>query len=214
MVHHPVRGTVARLMVASLAAAAVSVTLSSSPASAVDMPPVLITGYAVNGTGCPATTVAAAISPDQEAITVIYSQYMAEITTLSSTKTRNCVLTLNLDMPAGFTAAIVGIDHYGFKIMAPTTNATLYTEYRWSGLVGGTVPGQSYSITIPGGTDNWARHDTVTAMWLPCDQDPNFVVSTRLAIPTGQVGDMITMDSQDADFSTIFHLDWRSCAIL
>ena len=76
-----------------------------------DPPPtdhIVIDVITVNGSGCPAGTAAVAVSPDNTAFTVTYSDYLAQVG-IGSVPTdfrKNCQLNILVHVPQGFTYAI------------------------------------------------------------------------------------------------------------
>mgnify|MGYP006199072811 CR=1 FL=1 len=66
----------------------------------------------VNGSGCPAGTAAVAVSPDNKAFTVTYSQFMAQVGVgaLPTDFRKNCQLNLRMNIPQGFTYGIAQTD--------------------------------------------------------------------------------------------------------
>lgn len=158
------------------------------------------------GSGCSPGTAVAAISPDAEAVTLIYSEYLVE-----TGQQRNCTVTMQINIPGGLTYSIISADYYGFKKMSVGSNATLWTSYRFAG--GGAVTGTKSlaGATGPEGS-NWQTHDETAALaWSLCGQDRYFVASSRLTMGSAPAADYINMDSTDVEFSTVFQLQWLSC---
>src|SRR3712207_4673909 len=93
-------------------AAAQSTTDTSTP------PPgrITVNVVTVNGSGCPWGTAAVAVSPDNTAFTVTYSNYMAKVGPGSTTTDwrKNCQINLRVNVPQGFTYAIAQADYRGF----------------------------------------------------------------------------------------------------
>lgn len=196
-----------RTVLSFAAAAAMTSTLAvASPAASA--PNITIDVATFNGSGCPIGTAVAAISPDGEAITVIYSDYLVE---LSGPTQENCTLLLTLGIPQGISVTLVGSDYYGFKRMTSGTQGSLWTNYRF---VGGNQVNRTYSLNGATGSQgaNWSRHDTIAALtWSACGEDQNLVANSRLTISGTGSSSYITMDSTDVEFSTVFNLRWRSC---
>lgn len=193
--------TLSRLAVAALAATSLSLAVGSGPAAAIA--PITIDSIVMNGSGCPVGTAEAMISGDNESVTIIYSEYVIE----TPTRQKNCVLVVDLNVPDGYTIAIGGVDYYGFKLTAASTTSSVWTQYRWQA-AGYTA--FSFTNTIPGGIGPWETHDIMAADWSNCHEDVALVVSTRVVM-NGVAGDLITMDSQDAQFSTLFNLVMAPC---
>src|SRR5512142_1289035 len=87
---------------------------------------IVIDVVTVNGSGCPAGTAAVAVSPDNTAFTVTYSQYLAQVG-VGATATdfrKNCQLSLAVHVPQGFTFAIAEADYRGFASLAAGASGT------------------------------------------------------------------------------------------
>ncbi|KJK55093.1 DUF4360 domain-containing protein, partial [Saccharothrix sp. ST-888] len=97
---------------------AVSLLGSTGFTSAVTPPPdkIVIDVATVNGSGCPAGTAAIAVSPDNTAFTVTYSNYLAQVGVGANPTDfrKNCQLNLDVHVPQGFTYAIAAADYRGF----------------------------------------------------------------------------------------------------
>lgn len=196
-----------RTVLSFAAAAAMTSTLAvASPANSA--PNITIDVATFNGSGCPIGTAVAAISPDNEAITLIYSDYLVE---LSGPVMENCTVALQLDIPQGLSVSLVGSDYYGFKRMTSGTTGSLWTSYRFQG---DSPVNRTFNLSGATGTQgaNWARSETLVAVtWSPCGEDRLLIANSRLTIAGSGSSSYITMDSNDVDFSTIFNLRWRSC---
>lgn len=194
----------------SLAAAAAAMTTTlavASPATAA--PNITIDVATFNGSGCPVGTAVAAISPDGEAITLIYSDYLVQ---LSGPVQENCTLALQINIPQGLSVSLIGSDYYGFKRMSSGTTGSLWTSYRFQGDSG--QVNRTFSLNGATGSQgaSWDRHETTAAItWSPCGEDRLLIANSRLTIAGTGSSSYITMDSTDVEFSTIFNLRWRSC---
>lgn len=158
------------------------------------------------GTGCSPGTAVAAISPDGEAVTLIYSNYLVQ-----SGMQRNCTATMRINIPGGLSYSIVKADYYGFKRLSSGTSATLWTSYRFAG--GNAVSGTRSLAGATGAQGaNWHTEDTTGALaWSLCGEDRYFVASSRLTLGSAPANDYVNMDSTDVAFSTIFQLQWLPC---
>lgn len=158
------------------------------------------------GTGCAPGTAVAAISPDAEAVTLIYSTYLVQ-----SGQQRNCTATMRINIPGGLSYSIISADYYGFKKLNAGTSATLWTSYRFAG---GTAVSGTKSLAGATGAQgaNWATHDTTGALaWSLCGQDRYFIASSRLTMGSAPADNYVNMDSTDVEFSTVFQLQWLPC---
>lgn len=111
-------GTIAALLTSVLPA-------QHQPSGGFEDPPpdkIVIKVATVNGSGCPQGTAAVAVSEDNTAFTVTYSDYLAQAGGDSPPTAfrKNCQLNLLVHVPQGFTYAVAGADYRGF---APSRTA-------------------------------------------------------------------------------------------
>ncbi|MET7678465.1 DUF4360 domain-containing protein [Streptomyces seoulensis] len=190
------------------------------PSSVFDDPPpdkIVIEVATVNGSGCPAGTAAVAVSPDNTAFTVTYSDYLAQAGGNSDPTAfrKNCQLNLVVHVPQGFTYAVAQADYRGFLSLQPGATASQKASYYFQGS-SSTVP-----RTHPFGgayNDDWQvtdRTDWAQLVWAPCGVLRNFNINTELRVNAGSTNpgkvSFMTMDSTDGDISTIYHLAWKEC---
>jgi hypothetical protein len=201
--------------------------LVSSPASAVgflDLPSppptdkIVIDVATVNGSGCPAGTAAIAVSADNTAFTVTYSNYMAQVGVGAGPTDfrKNCQLNLVVHVPQGFTYAVASADYRGFASLAQGATATERANYYFQGM-----PTTTYiSHSIPGPlADDWQTSDSVgiaALVFAPCGVERNLNINTELRVSAGSSNprtttSFISMDSTDGSLNTIYHFSWRRC---
>lgn len=172
----------------------------------------------VNGSGCPAGTAAVAISPDNTAFTVTYSDYVA-LVGLGSKPTdfrKNCQLNLNVHVPQGFTYAIASADYRGFAHLEKGASAVQRASYYFQG----SPQTAAYSHRFGGPLDDsWQATDTVAVaalVWAPCGETRNFNINTEIRVNAGtsdpaRTTSFMTMDSTDGSVNTVYHLAWKHC---
>ncbi|WP_442727290.1 DUF4360 domain-containing protein [Streptomyces pseudogriseolus] len=192
---------------------------ANNPGSSFDDPPpdkIVIKVATVNGSGCPAGTAAVAVSADNTAFTVTYSDYIAQAGGSSdpTAARRNCQLSLLVHVPQGFTYAIASADYRGFAALRPGARGTERASYYFQG-----SPNTEHRTHVLAGPydDNWQATDETDwaqLVYAPCGVQRNFNINTELRVSAGsdpsQVSFM-TMDSTDGDISTVYHLAWKRC---
>ncbi|MFE4617310.1 DUF4360 domain-containing protein [Streptomyces sp. NPDC056747] len=207
-----VSGAVAALFASALPAKA-------GPSSIVDPPPdrIVIDIATVNGSGCPLGTAAIAVSEDNTAFTVTYSEYLAQVGGGSSPTAarRNCQLNLLVHVPQGFTYAIASADYRGYASLQRGASSTEKASYYFQGSPN--TASRTHTFRGPY-EDNWqATDDTDWAqlVWAPCGVQRNFNINTELRVSAGTSSpgatSYMTMDSTDGDISTVYHLAWKEC---
>ncbi|MGW5974080.1 DUF4360 domain-containing protein [Streptomyces sp. NPDC055186] len=203
--------------VAALLAAAIP---AHNPSSAFDDPPpdkIVIDIATVNGSGCPKGTAAVAVSEDNTAFTVTYSDYLAQAGGNSdpTASRKNCQLSLVVHVPQGFTYAIASADYRGFAALQPGARGTQRASYYFQG-----SPNTEYRTHVYDGPhdDNWQATDTTDwaqLVYAPCGVLRNFNINTELRVSAGTTSpdkvSFMTMDSTDGDISTTYHMAWKEC---
>jgi hypothetical protein len=212
----------------AMAILGVVASLFASPTFAPAAPPVPVTPptekitiqiVTVNGTGCPLGTAAVAVSPDNEAFTVTFSQYLAATGPgyrLPDAR-RNCQLNLKVNVPSGFTYAIASADYRGYMDLAPGATALERANYYFQG--------QSPTMFMEhpftsGDTGDWIasdQTDLASVVYAPCGEQRLFNVNTELRVNAGtspkSATSYISMDSADGAIATTYHFTWLHCPV-
>ncbi|MED7953060.1 DUF4360 domain-containing protein [Streptomyces sp. BE303] len=172
----------------------------------------------VNGSGCPAGTAAVAISPDNTAFTVTYSQYVAQVGVGSKPTDfrKNCQLNLNVHVPQGFTYAIAAADYRGFAHLEKGATAIQKASYYFQGSPDTAALSHRFSGELD---DSWQATDNVAIaalVWAPCGELRNFNINTEIRVQggtsdTSRTTSFMTMDSTDGNVNTVYHLAWKRC---
>jgi hypothetical protein len=179
---------------------------------------ITVSVVAVNGSGCPAGTAAVAVSPDNTAFTVTYSQYLAQVGVgaLPPDRYRNCELDLDVHVPQGFTYAIASADYRGFADLATGATGTERANYYFQGDPHTALSSHPFNGPYE---NNWEGVDSVPAaalVFAPCGVDRIFNVNTQLLVDPGTSNtstttSFMTMDSTDGAVTTIFQFAWETC---
>ncbi|GAA3235651.1 DUF4360 domain-containing protein [Streptomyces thermocoprophilus] len=170
----------------------------------------------MNGSGCPQGTTAVAVSEDNTAFTVTYSDYLAQAGGNSDPTAfrKNCQLSLVVHVPGGFTYAIASADYRGFASLQKGATGMQRASYYFQG-----SPQTEYRAHPVSGpyNDNWQATDETDwaqLVWAPCGVQRNFNINTELRVNAGSTPNKVsfmTMDSTDGDISTVYHLAWQPC---
>ncbi len=204
-----------------------AVPVSSSPAFGAPVPEwlavpptdkITINVVTVNGSGCRPGTAAVAVSPDNEAFTVTYSEYTAQVGVGSKPTDfrKNCQLNLKVRVPQGFTYGIASADYRGFASLEKGATALERVGYYFQG----NSPTQFVDHIFEGPfRDDWQKTDRTEVgaiVYKPCGENPNFGINTELRVSAGtsdpkNTTSFITMDSTDGDIKTTYHFAWKNC---
>ncbi|MEU7279060.1 DUF4360 domain-containing protein [Streptomyces sp. NPDC045431] len=205
---------------ALLASVAVSPGASAATTRAIVAPPdkIVIEIATVNGSGCPLGTAAVAVSPDNTAFTVTYSDYLAQVGVGAEPTDfrKNCQLNLVVHVPQGFTYAVASADYRGYASLAAGASAVQKASYYFQGSPSTVAKSHPYKGPY---ADNWQATDSTDwaqLVWAPCGEKRNFNINTELRVSAGtsdptKTNSFIAMDSTDGDIKTVYHLAWKQC---
>lgn len=206
-----------------LAAGSVALSLLASPIIIDPTPPppdeqIVIDVITVNGSGCPAGTAAVAVSPDNTAFTVTYSNYLAQVGVGAAPTDfrKNCQLALQVEVPAGFTYAILQADYRGYGYLESGATATQRANYYFQGMSPTVYKSHSFAGPLD---DNWQTTDTseiASVIWHPCGELRYLNINTELRVAAGtsdttKTTSLMQMDSTDGSISTKYHFAWKKC---
>jgi hypothetical protein len=193
----------------------------ASPSSSFTSPPsdkIVIEVVTVNGSGCPSNTAAVAVSPDNTAFTVTYSNYLAQVGVGAAPTDirKNCQLTILVHAPQGFSYAVAEADYRGFAHLEKGATSMEQSNYYFQGQP------QTAAVSHPfsGPFDNdWQATDSTSVAALvfsPCGEERDLNINTELRVSGGtsnlkKTTSFMTMDSTDGSITTTYHFDWEAC---
>lgn len=198
----------------SFLAVVVALLGSSAFAQAPDPGSVYINDIVFGGTGCPVGSVAANISEDQKAFTLLYDSFTAEAGPgISLGEGRKaCQVTLDLHIPQGWQYTLFTLDTRGFVALDAGASANIQSKYYFQGSLNGPALAQSFRGPVSG---DYTKRDVlgiVSLVWSPCgiSRGLNINTSARVAAGGGSRG-LATVDSQDGEFRLLWGVQWRRC---
>ncbi|MBQ0985661.1 DUF4360 domain-containing protein [Streptomyces sp. F63] len=178
----------------------------------------IITVATVNGSGCPAGTAAVAVSEDNTAFTVTYSDYLAMVGVGAKPTDfrKNCQLNLAMQVPQGFTYAIAKVDYRGYAYLEDGASAMQKASYYFQGASNTDSRQEQFAGPLD---DNWqVTHTTElpALVWAPCGEIRNFNINTELRVNAGtsdtkETTSLMTMDSTDGSVDTTYQMAWKRC---
>ncbi|AZM56432.1 DUF4360 domain-containing protein [Streptomyces sp. WAC 01529] len=209
----------ALLLTGAIAALFGSTLPAHSPTGTLEPPPdkIVIEVATVNGSGCPRGTAAVAVSEDNTAFTVTYSDYLARAGGGADPTAfrKNCQLNLIVYVPQGFTYAIASADYRGYASLQPGAKGIEKASYYFQGSSNTAAITHEFKGAHH---DNWQATDTTDwaqLVWAPCGERRNFNINTELRVDVGTSdpakSSFMTMDSTDGDISTKYHMAWKQC---
>jgi hypothetical protein len=170
---------------------------------------------AYGGTGCPAGSASVSLSPGEDAISILFDNFVAEAgsTTGRRLDRKACAITVPVSVPSGYSVAVFQTDYRGFNLIPGSGAYTkLDTEYFWAG-----IRGPLFSRMYRGPqADNYTQSNGVIAsalVWTPCGASVNLRVnSSILAMSNSRMDQtMMTVDSADITSDLIYQVQWRRC---
>jgi hypothetical protein len=209
-------------MISTVAAAVLAMSTVVVPQADVpqaDVPPpgaVTVDVVTVNGSGCPPGTAAVAVTPDNSAFHLIYSDYVA-LVGVGARPTdfrKNCQLTLRMNAPQGFTYGVERVDYRGFVQLANGATGTEKASYYFQGMVRPEFRSHTWHGPV---SDDWqATDEDLAIVYRPCGEPRNLNINTELRVSAGTSDPKTTtsfmaMDSTDAYVATVYRLAWKRC---
>lgn len=167
------------------------------------------------GTGCPQGSMDSYISPDGQAMTLIFDQYVAEAgqgIPLSQGR-KFCNLVLDLAIPAGYQYSVFKVDYRGFVDLRSGTNAQVQSSYYFSGSDARTNTRTVTALFRGAMSGNYTKSDNIgveSMVWSPCGVERALNIKTAANVQ-GRNG-LLTVDTVDGEFKQVYYLKWRRCS--
>lgn len=160
----------------------------------------------VSGEGCRPGTAVVAPSPDHQAFTVTYSDFLVQGKGAEAKKT--CELQLRVNHPQDHTYAVEATDYRGFAHLEPGATGIKKASYHFVGHGPTRHMTSSYAGPI---SDNWQATDKPNSVVHgPCKQKKPLRIVAELRVK-GKPGSFMSMDSTDSSVSAKFRLNWKKC---
>lgn len=171
-----------------------------------------------NGSGCPAGTWEAAISPDGQAFTVTFSAYETTLSPGQATSIADCALGIDVHTPSGTSFSVGEFFYQGYALLDQTgMRATQSARYSFQGAP--LVARQNRS-ELQGPYDNaYLFSDRVSVndlVWSPCGATRRLNAQTQLTLRNNAArtgSGYLNTTSVDGTIRTTFviRLNWMSC---
>lgn len=166
------------------------------------------------GTGCPAGSASAALSPDKKSLTLLFDQYAVSTggATNKISDRKACNIAVPVHVPSGMTISIFKIDYRGFNNLPLGAYAMFNVEYFFAG-----TRGPGYRKTFNGPlSDNYLLNNDLQGqaiIWSPCGEDVLLRANTNMFVKTtpNMAEAMSTVDSVDVKAGIQYHLNWQRC---
>jgi hypothetical protein len=167
-------------------------------------------GY--GGTGCPAGSVSASLSPDNKQISLLFDAFTVEARGSTRIDRKNCNIAIPVHVPQGYSVSVIAIDYRGYNSLPSGAQSTFTAEYFLAGSVG-----PRYQQTFRGQLDDEyliTNNLQLTGLvWSPCGASTILRTNAAMRVQTNSRGQqaLATVDSMDVDAGLVYHLQWRQC---
>lgn len=193
------------------AALLISALVFSAPAFAADDISLGTPGY--GGTGCPAGSVSATLSPDAKSLSLLFDQYQIAVggSTGKSFDRKSCNIAIPVHVPQGMSVAVMKIDYRGFNRLPARASSQFNVEYFFAG-----TRGPAFQRSFRGVLDeDYLINNELVAesvVWSGCGADVNLRTNSSMKVNTaGNAEAIASIDSQDVNAGIIYQLQWRRC---
>ena len=167
----------------------------------------------LGGTGCPAGTASATLSPDLKSLSILFDQYQVEAggTTGKSFDRKSCNIAIPVHVPQGLSISVLAIDYRGYNHVPAGGSTDFNVEYFFAG-----ARGPTFKKTFPGALDSdFTIHNELTAqsiVWSACGVDVNLRTNSSIRIATkGNQQAQANVDSEDVNAAIVYQLQWKKC---
>lgn len=169
-------------------------------------------GY--GGTGCPAGTVSATLSPDAKSLSLLFDQYQVAVggETGKSFDRKSCNIAIPVRVPQGLSVSVLKIDYRGFNQLPQSASSQFNVEYFFAG-----TRGPSFQRKFRGPlTEDYLINNNLTVqaiVWSDCGADVNLRTNSSMRVQTVSNREaMASIDSQDVSAGIVYQLQWRQCS--
>jgi hypothetical protein len=173
------------------------------------------------GSGCPAGSWNAAISPDGQTFTLTFSAYEVKVSPGQLFDIKQCVINVGFRDPQGLPLSfIVGsIYHQGYALldspgMRAARNSTYVFSANGASVKGPGSPSQHAEITGPYESSYLQTDNVFAGVWSPCASVSNLVVNTNLMLQNNAQrsgSGYLNAATVDGRLTVAFRLAWRHC---
>ncbi|MFD7257700.1 DUF4360 domain-containing protein [Streptomyces sp. NPDC059874] len=204
---------------AAVTAALVTLNPSAGASPSAPTDQVRVDVATVNGSGCRPGSATVAVAPDNSAFTVTYSEYLAQagggVSAVEGRK--NCLLSLVVHVPQGFTYAVAQVDYRGFGSLQSGAIGTQKASYYFQGMSQTAQRTHKFTGALD---DNWQATDTTSVealVFAPCGEKRNFNINTELRAEVGTSDpskvSFMALDSTDGSINSVYHFSWKQCPV-
>lgn len=167
------------------------------------------------GVGCPRGSVATTISPDQTALSFLFSNYVVTAPARQQASV-GCTLRFQLTPPVGYRLRVVEVDYRGFQALPAGARAVLNAQVQQQvGSQFQIIGDSNRNFSGPINDNFLATMGTSSGQWSGCAGGPVMInLSSRLGILNqGNAEAQFSIDSGDLSLGNgaTFQLAWTRC---
>ncbi|MDZ4660552.1 MAG: DUF4360 domain-containing protein [Pseudomonadota bacterium] len=112
---------------------------------------IYVKNISANGSGCPAGTARSVLSPDGKTMSLLFDDYISQIDTSQQIlDQKKCLVTIEMNIPAGWSYSLVSADYRGFAELDAHTMGTQEIVYMFGPVIEERpVPLRNFSVVGP-----------------------------------------------------------------
>lgn len=166
------------------------------------------------GTGCPAGTASATLSPDQKSLSILFDSYVVEAggTTGKRVDRKACNIAIPVHVPQGFSFSVFEVDYRGFNSLPAGGSSQFNVEYFFAGERG---PRYTKKFSGPQNQDFLISNTlgATAVVWSRCGEDVILRSNSSMMALTNYRNEqtLATVDSADIQAGIIYQLQWKRC---
>lgn len=169
---------------------------------------------AYGGNGCPAGSASVTVSPGQDAVSILFDQFITEAGQYAGRRIdrKSCNLSIPIQVPNGYSVAVFKVDYRGYNAVPRGGYNRFDAEYFWAGARGPKISRQFNGPL----NDNYTVTDNLVAstlVWAPCGASVNLRVNaSMMSMANSRMEDTLgTVDSADLSSGLVYHIRWQRC---
>ncbi len=171
-------------------------------------------GYpTTGGTGCPAGSAQANLTPDGSSLSIIFDQFVTEAGPASgrTLDRKNCQIAIPVVVPGGYSVSLFAADYRGFVSLPQGATARMTVDYFFAN-----APGARFARDFRGRQDSdyLINHnlEAEALVWSPCGAQTQLRVNASMMVRNTSYQDaMATVDSADINAGIVYHVRLRRC---
>ncbi len=177
-------------------------------------PPLTISAIRYSGDACPTGTVAANLSPDSKAFTLLFDAFSLDTPMPSAglVVTKACNVELDLTSAEGWQLTLLTVDERGFATLNSGDEATLTTGFAFAAAAPHAVVASKLAGPLDENFQKRAEADLVTAPWSGCQATKTLHLDVAVALKlAGAAEALLSVDSVDGELHHKAGLAFRRC---